>query len=352
MPIDLTDQPIWLNLGLFLAGAGAVWYAGLRLAIHADAIAERKQLARAVVGAMILAGATSLPEIATTCTASAIGNAPMAVNNLLGGIAMQTAILAVVDLVVVRGAMTYFSPKPVLMLAGVLLVVQIAVCLMAIAAGEIASFAGTGVWPIVLAVAYYFMLRFVHGYEGRPGWKPVDIPDEVYEREQSRKADGTSPASRSDRALYLIFGAYSLVVLIGGTLVSTTADALSKQTHLSGGFVGATFVAIATSLPEVSATMGAARLGAYTLAISNIFGSNALMIALVLPADLIYRGGPIMDAVDDSAVFTGAIGILVTALYLWGLVERRDRTVLGMGIDSTLVLVAYFLGVVMLYQIS
>ena len=216
---------------------------------------------------------------------------------------------------------------------------------MAIAAGEIASFAGTGVWPIVLAVAYYFMLRFVHGYEGRPGWKPVDIPDEVYEREQSRKADGTSPASRSDRALCLIFGAYSLVVLIGGTLVSTTADALSKQTHLSGGFVGATFVAIATSLPEVSATMGAARLGAYTLAISNIFGSNALMIALVLPADL-------MDAVDDSAVFTGAIGILVTALYLWGLVERRDRTVLGMGIDSTLVLVAYFLGVVMLYQIS
>jgi cation:H+ antiporter len=43
------------------------------------------------------------------------------------------------------------------------------------------------------------------------------------------------------------------------------------------------------------------------------------------------------------------LGIAVTTLFLIGLAERRDRTILRMGIDSAAVLLVYFGGLVILY---
>lgn len=80
------------------------------------------------------------------------------------------------------------------------------------------------------------------------------------------------------------------------------------------------------------------------MAAANILGTNSLEIALFLPADAAYRKGPIFDVLDHSAIFLAALGIIVTALYLWGILERRDRTILGMGYDSFLVLFVYIAG--------
>lgn len=74
-------------------------------------------------------------------------------------------------------------------------------------------------------------------------------------------------------------------------------------------------------------------------------------LALFFVADLFYRDGLIFMALPRSAIFLGALGIVVTCLYLWGLLERRDKTVLGMGIDSIAVLVLYLGGLVVLYFI-
>jgi len=48
----------------------------------------------------------------------------------------------------------------------------------------------------------------------------------------------------------------------------------------------------------------------------------------------------------------GAIGIIVTCLYLWGILERRNRTFLGMGTDSAWDCLVYLGGLVLLYQMS
>ena len=73
--------------------------------------------------------------------------------------------------------------------------------------------------------------------------------------------------------------------------------------------------------------------------------TKGLSIALLLPADLAYREGPIIEALGPSSTFLAALGIMITSVYLWGVLERRDRTVLGMGIDSAVVLVLYGLGI-------
>lgn len=88
------------------------------------------------------------------------------------------------------------------------------------------------------------------------------------------------------------------------------------------------------------------------MAIANIFGSNAIMIALLLVVDVAYREGPLLDAIDAPARFSTLLGIAVTAVYLGGLVIRSRRSWLRLGLDSWVVAVLYGAGLVGLYVLG
>jgi len=355
MTFEFHDLNPWINLLILAFGGLFVWRSGTTLSHIADQISDQTAMSKALAGALLLGGATSLPEIATTVTASWLGNASLAMNNLFGGVAMQLAVLALIDFWVVKGALTYFSPSPVLLLGGTFLVLQIAVGVCAISAGDIALIGHIGIWPILLGAVYAASLYYMNRFENRESWVPTELPegagDDEDKNEHSNEEDSqdSTPHPPLGWSIWFRFAYHCLLVLAGGFLVSATADALSKQTGLSGGFIGATLVALTTSLPEISTTTGAIRLGSYTMAISNIFGTNSLEVALLLPSDLAFRSGPVVNAVDQSALFMGGIGIVLTALYMWGLLERRDRTLFGMGIDSVWVTLVYVAGLVVFY---
>src|SRR5690606_38427785 len=114
----MADLPLAANLGIFGVGAGAIWGAGAPLEDHPDALAVRTGMGHAFTGMLLLAGATSLPELATTVTAVVLlDNPTLAVHNLVGGVAFQTMILVFADASKGRsGALTYFSPKFVLLI--------------------------------------------------------------------------------------------------------------------------------------------------------------------------------------------------------------------------------------------
>ena len=83
----------------------------------------------------------------------------------------------------------------------------------------------------------------------------------------------------------------------------------------------------------------------------RILGTNSLEVTLFFVADLAYRGGPILATADRSAFPAGSMGLVVTCVLLLGLLERRHRTVLGMGVDSLAILVVYATGLTGLYYI-
>ena len=95
-----------VNLLLFAGLALAIWFAGTRLSHLADAIGDRTGVGQALMGLIFLAAITELPALVTTATAAHAGNAAMALNNMFGGIAMQTAILAVADAAVIHATLT------------------------------------------------------------------------------------------------------------------------------------------------------------------------------------------------------------------------------------------------------
>jgi cation:H+ antiporter len=117
---------------VFALAAGAVWVAGIRLSDATDVLLERFGLGQALGGLILLAVVTNLPEIAITASASLSGELGIAVGNILGGIAIQTAVLVLVDVFGVRGghSLSYRAASLSLVLEGTLVIIVLAVTVM------------------------------------------------------------------------------------------------------------------------------------------------------------------------------------------------------------------------------
>lgn len=348
MPIDFEQLPLAVLAPLFAVAAAAVWRAGAALSRYADVLAQRTAITRAFAGLLLLGAVTSLPEIATSASAAVDDHPVLAANNVLGGVAMQIAILALVDALRVRGrALTVFSASPVFLMQGVMLISLLATVSAGIAVGERIAFFHVGLWPLLLAAIWVLALYVVNRYERRPGWEPArrDEPPPV----PAGPAEDERFAEVSTRGVVLRFALAACTVLVSGYLVALTGAGIAAQSGVAESVVGATLVAIATSLPEVSTTFAAVRIGAYGMAAGNIFGANAFQLALLLPADVLYSEGLVIEALDTTTIFLPALAIVMTSVYLWGALERRDRTVLGLGVDSAAVIVLY-LGGISLYS--
>lgn len=347
--LDFSSYPLWINLIIFAAGAMSVWLAGTRLSRYVDILAERTQVGEIFLGMLLLGGVTSLPELATTLTASLAGNAPLAVNNILGGVSMQVAILAIADFTIRGRALSTVGGRPTLLLQGLLLIVALAMVCLGILVGDV-SVAGIPVWTAALLALVLFGLYLIQRYETSPRWEPIGEIPPTGANEKAEKRQERIRELPTARLLSYTAGA-GLVILAAGFLVAKTGDALSVQTGLGASFIGAVAVAIATSLPEVSTTLEATRLGRHRIAMSNIFGTNLFDVGLLFFVDLAYTGAPALNEAGVFSQVAALLALVLTSVYLIGIAERQDRTAFRMGYDSILVLVLYLGGVLLLYTL-
>jgi cation:H+ antiporter len=341
---DFADLSLTSNLAIFAAAAACVWVAGTRLADAAERIAERTGLSRAFLGLLLLGIGTSLPEIATTTTAAASGNAALVAGNLFGGVSLQIAVLAIADAVAVRGALTHFATQPVLLFQGVMLLLLLGVALGGAAIEDPPIVFGLGLTPMLLAVGYVATVRYSREHH-QPGWRAEPMPSLPAPTAPADQEPVSVPRMVVEPTIA------GLVILAAGWALATTGEVLAEQTGLGASFVGVALVAASTSLPELSTTLGAIRHNNYSMAVSNILGTNCLEVALFFLADIVYGDGPILAATDRSATFAATLAIVVTCVFLLGLLQRRNRTIFGMGLDSLSVILVYLGGLVVLYVI-
>ena len=350
--MDLAEMGLALNLAIFVVAGIAVWVAGTRMSGYADAISKKTGLGQALIGLLLLAGVTSLPEIGVSVTAAASGNADLAVNNLFGSIAMQVAILAVIDFVIGRRALTSVVPDPGLLLLGTLNVLLLSIAAAGMVVGDIA-FVGIGLWAWASLAAYIFSLWLLSQTQGRRPWLATDLAGGgvVPLDEPAAEGEDDEGFAGVPRAIIVRAIIAAAVILVAGYALAQSGDAIAEQTGLGSSFVGFVLVAVSTSLPEFSTALGAARLGRFTMAISDILGTNLINIGLLFVVDAVAAGEPVLNAVGSFSVFGAILGVIVTTLFLAGLAERRDRTIFRLGIDSAAVLVVYLGGLVILYAL-
>jgi cation:H+ antiporter len=355
---DFENQSVWMNALIFAAMAAIIWYAGTKLERQADGIAHRTGLGHAFIGVVLLAAATSLPEIATTVTAVWIDNLPMAVNNLLGSVVFNTAALAIADAVSGPSALTHRSPRYVLIMAGAGVVLLLALVVMGGAMGrgsEEMPSAGVWLvqfrfWEVLIVLGYLGLMYATHRGQNQPRWQPTSAIQSASGVDKDEEASDT--VEETSTWIYGAFALTSAVILVTAWVLTQTGDALATQTGLGGGFVGFAFIALATTLPEISTTVAAARAGNDNMAVTNIFGSSAFVPMLLGLLGLFMGGEVLLEAASPAGSFAVGLGMAVTLTYLWGLLEHEDRAILGIGWDSTVVIVLVLGGSWVMYMLE
>lgn len=352
MPLqNAQDYPLWINAGLFLVAAAIVWAAGTRLARYVDAISDKTGLGKVFAGMLLLGVITSLPEIANVVTASVTDNPALAVNNLLGSAAINVLLLAIADAVIGREAVTAKVAQPSTLMMSTLCILVLVAVAMALTTGDVAVFGvGVGVWSVGLCIFSVGAFWLTANYEDHAAWKVTEGGEEAKEAgEDKGSADEEDTSLKTLIIRTAIAGA---VILAAGYTLSQTGDALAKQTGIGTGMVGFALIGLATSLPELSSVVEAIRLRQYEMAFGQILGTNFVNLSLILLADAVYRGGPVINELGDFEVVSSLLGATLIGVFLVGLLERRDPTVIKMGWDSLAVMAIFAGGLVLLYSIG
>jgi cation:H+ antiporter len=327
---------------LLLIGSGAalaILLVGLRMTGLADRIADRTGFGEALVGGVLLGVATSFSGTVVSFTAALDGRASLAFSNGIGGIAAQTAFLAIADIVYRRANLEHAAAELANVFQCGVLLALLAIPVAAFAAPDIVLW---GVHPasFVLVVFYACGVGATARLREKPMWRPV----ETAETRADEPEDGDTP---DKPARWLILRFLTLMVLLGsaGWAISQVGAQLIDRLGLSASLVGALVTAVITSLPELVTTIAAVRRGALQLAVGGIIGGNTFDTLFLTISDIGYREGSIYHAVGPQDLFWLATGMLMTAILMLGLIFRERKGPGSIGRESLLLLCLYGLAI-------
>lgn len=370
----MESLPLWTLFTIFAAAAAVIWIAGIQLSKQTNVLDARLHLGSAVGGLVLLAIATNLPEAAITVSAALVGNLEVAVGNILGGIAIQTVVLVILDIFSGKGKrpLTYRAASLTLVIEAATVVGVLGIV---IAGSQMPpDLIGFRLTPAVVLIALAWvggLILVQHAQKGLPWHEQGQAPDgqdkpmghsKQHAAHTTAKkpstSEGTTKGSGKDsdrqvstRRAVIIFIIAAGATLVSGVVLERSGDAIANEIGLSGVLFGATILALATSLPEISTGLASVKQGDDQLAVSDIFGGNAFLPVLFLVAALI-SGQSVLPQALDTDIYLTALAILLTLVYMLGLIFRPSRRVLGMGLDSLTVLTLYLVGVAGLFVIA
>jgi cation:H+ antiporter len=324
----------------FLICVLIILFFGAKLSRYGDKIAEKTGLGGIWVGLLLLAAATSLPELITGIGAVTLVGGQEGANLALGAVfgsnLFNLLIIALID------TMYRFGPLLSGVSRGHVLLAALGILLIAFAGGSILL--GTEVWDGVIGWVSIYSVVLVLLYLWGSG--------RIFRREQRQpEARALRYESTSPRRAYLGFAIAALVIVGAGIWLALIGEEIAAGTGWDTTFVGSLFLAATTSLPELVVCIVALRIGARDMAIANMLGSNMFNMGIVIAGDdLFYRSGSIFSAASSGHVFSAAIAILMTLIVIAGLVFRpRRKTPLRMSWYSVALIVIYLGGAYALF---
>jgi cation:H+ antiporter len=357
-PASDRTRRVFSGLGLaplvliFLGAAAAVWVAGIGLSTSTDALDIRLGLGEALGGAILLAVATNLPEIAITASAALAHNLGIAIGNILGGIAIQTVVLVVLDVAMgPESALTTRAASLVLGLECLLVILVLAISVMGAQLPLTRPHGRVEPATVLIALCWLVGIWLINrARRGLPWHDSSGTAPGGQEKPLGHSKQLAAEKMSLARAA-AVFSVGAAVTLGAGVLLERSGARIASHVGLSGVIFGATILAAATALPEVSTGIASVKLGDYQLAVSDIFGGNAFLPVLFLLASLL-SGSAVLPQTQRTDIYLTGLGIVLTVVYGWGLITRPHRQLLRMGMDSLTVLVLYAAGIAGLIAVT
>ena len=331
---------------IFLLSAAVMVYAGTKLSRYGDQIANLTGLGGLWIGVVLMAAATSLPEIFTDVSAALMHAPNIAAGDLFGSNMANMLILGIIDLMHRQKRVWQQAAFEHALSAG------LAIALTACAAfflllGSDMKHGGIGLGSMLLLLFYIFGMRIVFRQEFM---KVRQRERELVAHKQTAEAPKLPSKREELRRAAIGFAAATLGLLVAAPLLASSASKIAEQSGISTTFIGTSLVGIATSLPELVTASAAVRLGAFDLAVGNLFGSNAFNMAAFFFVDIAYDKGPLFNTISDAHAMTALWSVVLMCIAIMGIIYRAEQRYILIEPDSFLIILGYCLGLWLLFQ--
>jgi cation:H+ antiporter len=348
------QMPLPLLSLVFAAAAAIVWVAGIYVSKTSDVLSSRFGLGEALGGALLLAIVTNLPEIAITASGAMRNQLGIATGNILGGIAIQTVVLVILDAFGLgkKAPLTSHAASLDLVVEALLVIAMLTVVVMGHQLPESLIWRGITPDDVLICGTWVAGLYLIGKARGGLPWQSHgEAPGGQRRRTARQKGERDEEKKLSTGWATIVFVFAAAATLVAGVVLQQTSETMAKAFGMSGVIFGATILAAVTALPEISTGLAAVRLGDYKLAVSDIFGGNAFLPVIFLVATLV-SGKSVLPHAAKSDMYLTALGMLLTTVYILGLIFRPRFQIARMGIDSVVVLVLYGIGVAGLFALG
>lgn len=290
----------------------------------ATSLAVRFNMPSFLIGVIILGIGTSAPELVVSALAALAGSPDIALGNAYGS--------NIINITLVLGVTALISPiiirSDVIRYDLMLLIATTALAAIQLADGSLSLIDG-----VVLVVALVAVLMIQIFLSLRGNKDKVELPEELAAKQQINvlKSFGTlilglSLLIASSRAI--VWGAVELATLWG----------------MSELLIGLTIVAIGTSLPELVASVAAARRGEHDMALGNVIGSNLFNTLGVVGLAAIIKPMQNIDPLILSRDMV-MIGLVTLILFILAIIAFRRQGEMKHGSGVVLILTFIFYSV-------
>lgn len=324
---------------LFLLLATIIVYAGTLLARYGDILAEKTGMGRTWIGLVLVAATTSLPELFTGFSATAVFNLPdIALGDVLGSCMFNLLILSMMDMIAGKESLSARAQQGHALSIGFGLLLIGVAGLGALAGTKLPALGWIGLYTPGLITLYLLAMWLIFRFEQRRLAKEAkEVAEELQYAEVSLRKALTR---------YIVA---AIIVIVAATFLPSLGERIAEETGLGQAFVGTLFIALTTSLPEVVVSLAAVRLGALDLGVGNILGSNLFNLLILALDDVFYTPAPILAQADPSHQVAVLAVVLMNALLLIGLTYQSLKKQLVLAWDTAGILVVYVLAVGLIY---
>jgi cation:H+ antiporter len=328
-----------ITLVKFITCAGVIFFAGKRVALYADAIADKTGLSRLWIGVILVSLATSLPELFTGIGSVAFLDAPnITVGNLFGANSYNLLNIAVIDLLSRGGPiLSIISSGQLLTAALSLIPLTLAAVGIAASSGGIRFFSvlNVGVFSIAVFLSYCVAARVIYNFE---------------KRNNTATNAGTKYEGVSLKKAWTFFAMAAAAIIASGIWLAYIGKELSEVLNLDQSFVGSLFLGLTTTLPEITVSIAALLIGAKEIAVANMLGSNLFNMTIIFVDDIFYRKAPILQAVSPKHIHQAAVVMAMTAVIILAIAIKRKRKFLGISWYVPALFIIFLIGAYVNFQ--
>ncbi len=301
---------IWLLYAICLC---VVVFASSRLAGVVDELDKKTKLSGAFLGAVLLAGVTSLPELVTSVTGAILGEANMTLGNILGSNVFDIAIIgALMIIFCARIAHKHLSKTSVVFVAFTLVIsVAVLIC-MIFGLKIVIPVLNINILTPIIIILYGIALFTAKNPEPKVhDEEKTDLPNRFKKFTVKR--------------LWTNFALFSVILVGVSVAITFLAENIADTYSLGRGLAGALFLGVATSLPEIIASCQLIRLGNFDAAYGDIIGSCLFNFGVISLSDIIYSAGTVFVVDTQSLVLSACLSAAALLMLIFGIIRRRGR---------------------------